>query len=79
MQYNMRCVKPLGRVDKGIRCSVFSCNRKATRSISAEKVRSAGFNFDSNEKRVYLCKEHYKNYKRKTKKDKILDKWRYGV
>jgi len=41
-------------------------------------VRSAGLKV-GNEKRAYLCKEHYKEYKKKTKKDKQLEKWRYSV
>lgn len=66
----------MGRVDKGVKCSVSGCGREAARSLSAEKVRSAGLNVGS-ERRAYLCKEHYKEYKKKTKKDKQLEKWRY--
>jgi len=68
----------LGRIDKGVKCSVSGCGREAVRSLSTEKVRSAGINVGSNERRAYLCKEHYKEYKKKTKKDKQLEKWRYS-
>jgi hypothetical protein len=68
----------LGRVNKGEKCSVISCSRIAERSISSEKAKSAGLNVATNDKRAYLCKEHYKEYKKKTKKDKTLEKWRYG-
>ena len=68
----------MGRIDKGVKCSISSCGREAVRSLSAEKVRSAGLNVSSSERRVYLCKEHYKEYKKKTKKDKQLEKWRYS-
>lgn len=54
------------------------CGREAARSISAEKARTAGLNVGSDEKRAYICKEHYKEFKKRTKKDKTLDKWRYG-
>ena len=67
----------LGRVDKGVKCSVSGCSREAIRSLSAEKVRSAGLNVGGSERRAYLCKEHYKEYKKKTKKDKQLEQWRY--
>jgi len=67
----------LGRVDKGVKCSVSGCGREAVRSLSAEKVRSAGLKVGSSERRAYLCKEHYKEFKKKTKKDKQLEKWRY--
>ena len=68
----------MGRIDKGQKCNVAGCGREAVRSITAEKVRKAGLNVSTNEKRAYICKEHYKEYKKKTKKDKTLDKWRFG-
>jgi hypothetical protein len=66
----------LGRVAKGVKCSISGCGNEAVRSLSAEKVKSAGLNVGS-ERRAYLCKEHYKEYKKKTKKDKMLEKWRH--
>jgi hypothetical protein len=66
----------LGRIDKGVKCSVSGCGGEAVRSISADKVKSAGLRVGS-EKRAYLCKEHYKEYKKKTKKDKQLEQMRY--
>jgi thymidine kinase len=68
----------LGRIDKGEKCSVSGCGKEAARSISADKVKATGLNVGSAEKRAYICKEHYKEFKKKTKKDKTLDKWRYG-
>jgi len=69
----------LGRIDKGVKCSVSGCGREAARSISTEKVKSAGLKVGGDEKRAYLCREHYKEFKKKTKKDKTLDKWRYSA
>lgn len=68
----------MGRIDKGVKCNVSGCAKEAVRSLSTEKVKSAGLNVGSGEKRSYLCKEHYKEYKKKTKKDKQLEKWRYS-
>jgi len=68
----------LGRIDKGVKCSVSNCNNEAVRSLSAEKVKAAGLKVGSSERRAYLCKEHYKEYKKKTKKEKQLEKWRYS-
>ena len=68
----------MGRIDKGQKCSVSGCGREAVRSMTAEKVKAAGLNVNTNEKRAYICKEHYKEYKKKTKKEKTLDKWRFG-
>ena len=67
----------MGHINKGVKCSVSGCSREAIRSLSTEKVRSAGLNVGSSERRSYLCKEHYKEYKKKTKKDKMFEKWRY--
>ncbi len=69
-------VDRLGRIEKGEKCSV--CSKEAVRSISADKVKAAGFKVGSDDKRAFLCKGHYKDYKKKTKKDKTIDKWRYG-
>jgi len=74
-----RGVKPLGRVDKGVKCSVSGCSKEAARSLSVEKAKSSGLNLGNNERRAYLCKEHYKEYKKKTKKNKLIDKWRYSA
>jgi hypothetical protein len=67
----------LGRIEKGEKCTISGCSKEAARSLSADKVKAAGLNVGV-DKRAYICKEHYKEYKKKTKKDKTLDKWRYG-
>ena len=68
----------MGRIEKGVKCSVSGCGREAARSISANKVKAAGLSVSNREKRAFICKEHYKEYKKKTKKDKTLEKWRWG-
>ena len=68
----------MGRIEKGEKCNVSGCNNEAIRSLTADKVKAAGLNVGNAEKRAYICKEHYKEFKKKTKKDKTLDKWRYG-
>jgi hypothetical protein len=67
----------LGRIDKGVKCSVSGCGKEAARSLSADKVRLAGLKVGSSERRAYLCKDHYKEYKKKTKKEKKVEQWRY--
>jgi hypothetical protein len=68
----------LGRIDKGVTCNVSGCKNEAARSITTDKCKAAGLSVNTTEKRAYICKEHYKEFKKKTKKDKTLDKWRYG-
>jgi hypothetical protein len=66
----------LGKVTKGIKCSVAGCSKDAVRSLSAERVLSAGLKVGS-ERRAYLCKEHYKEFKKATKEKQKLRQWRY--
>jgi hypothetical protein len=66
----------LGRVSKGVNCSVAGCDEGAIRSLTNEKASSAGLKVGT-AKRVYLCKEHYKEYKKKTRKERKLEKWRH--
>lgn len=66
----------MGRVSKGEKCSVVGCSGEAKRSLSAGKVKSAGLNVET-ERRAYLCEVHYKEYKKRSKKDRKIEKWRY--
>ncbi|MEM2111645.1 MAG: hypothetical protein QXX08_07185 [Candidatus Bathyarchaeia archaeon] len=68
----------MGKISKGVKCSVEGCGKEASRSLHAEKVTSAGLKVQGG-RRAYLCKEHYKDYKKATRKDKIIDRWRYGA
>ena len=66
----------MGRIAKGVKCSVAECGEDAVRSIGAGKVTAAGLSVTST-KRAYLCKKHYKTYKKATRKDRTLEKWRH--
>ena len=68
----------MGRIDKGIKCSVVNCNEMAIRSISSEKVESSGLKL-TDSKRGYLCEQHYKEYKKKSKDDRRVEKWRWSA
>ena len=79
----MECVI-VGKVKQGAICSVRDCDEKAARSVSADKAREAlqgaGASFeDDRARRIFLCQKHYKMYKKQTKKDKKVEKWRYGA
>jgi len=65
----------LGRIEKGEKCSVTGCANPAVRSLASEKVTKAGLNV-GNSRRAYLCREHYKELKKRSKKDRLLEKWR---
>ncbi|UCD96650.1 MAG: hypothetical protein JSV35_00945 [Candidatus Bathyarchaeota archaeon] len=65
----------MGKIEKGEKCSVLGCENNAVRSLSAGNVTAAGLKTDS-EKRAYLCKEHYKEFKKATRKERTLERWR---
>jgi len=66
----------MGKISKGVKCSVVGCDKSAVRSLPNEKVVASGLKI-SEERHVYLCRDHYKEFKKATKKDRMLDKWRY--
>ena len=68
----------MGHIDKGVKCSVSGCDNEAVRSLPTDKVKSAGLRV-SEGRRAFLCREHYKEFKKVTKKDRELEKWRHGV
>jgi len=66
---------PVGKVGKGIKCSVAGCAEGAVRSVSPVDVSKAGLRVSSSG-RSYLCKNHYKEMKKKLRKDKEIERWR---
>ncbi|MGA2971561.1 MAG: hypothetical protein ABSE39_02925 [Candidatus Bathyarchaeia archaeon] len=68
----------MGKVAKGQQCSVVGCGAAAIRSISTEKVSHSGLNIGSS-RRAYLCKKHYQEFKKLTRKDRQLEKWRFST
>ena len=66
----------MGRVDKGVKCSVVGCGKQAIRSLSSKTVSVSELELVEG-RRAYLCKSHYKEFKRKTKREKMLERWRY--
>jgi len=68
----------MGRVAKGVKCNVTGCGNDAVRSLSTAKVKAAGLKVGE-VRRAYLCREHYKEFKRQTKQERMLEKWRHGA
>ncbi len=69
----------MGRVEKGASCNVNGCSNQAERSLSREQLGRSGLSVGSDGRRVYLCHEHYKAWKKSMKKDKSLERTRWGV
>ena len=70
----------MGRVDKGVNCSVKGCDKTAERSMSGNKASMAGdLVVNSSNRRVYLCREHYKEWKKSTKEDRENERALLGI
>lgn len=68
----------MGKVEKGVVCSVSGCEDSADRSMSLEKARmSQDLDFKDPKKRIYLCKSHYKEWKKSTKSERETDRMRW--
>lgn len=69
----------MGRVEKGVNCSVSGCSESAERSISGSKASmAADLEVNTSNKRVYLCRQHYKEWKKATKEDRETERARWG-
>mgnify|MGYP007042364547 CR=1 FL=1 len=69
----------MGRISKGAKCSIEGCGQDATKSLSAEKVSSVGLAISSGSRRAYLCRTHFKEYKKKTRQERKVEKWRHAI
>lgn len=63
----------MGKISKGIGCSVNGCSNSAVRSLNADKVKDSGLDIGSGSKRAYLCNDHYKQWKKEFKQSKKDD------
>jgi hypothetical protein len=69
----------MGRVEKGESCGVSGCSEPAQRSISGSKASMASdLEVNTSNKRVYLCRQHYKVWKKATKEDRENERARWG-
>ena len=67
----------MGRVDRGVGCGVTGCKDPAERSLSREDMGGSGLSVGGEGRRVYLCREHYKAWKKATKKSRSLERSRW--
>jgi hypothetical protein len=65
----------LGRISKGVKCNVAGCTQTAVRSVSPDVVAQAKMDIGG-AKRAYLCRTHYREMKKKSKKDRQIERWR---
>ena len=67
--------EPRHAVETVRKCDVEGCGRDAERSVSGKKIEAAGMKLSSHpSKSAHVCKEHYKELKKKTKTDRTLER-----
>jgi len=63
------------------KCSVKGCEETAEKALSISEAlkafRSTQLSIEKGSRKAYLCKKHYKEYKKAVKKEKKLLKWRW--
>jgi len=68
----------MGKVGKGIKCSVKGCKEEAVKSLSYNRANlSQSLEFESIQNKVYLCENHYKIWKKDTKEYRELERLRW--
>lgn len=67
----------MGKVSKGVRCSVEGCGEPAVRSLSSQRV-SRHLKIAESRGRAYLCEKHYKEFKKLSREERRIERWRYA-
>ncbi len=67
----------MGKIRKGVECSLNDCSSFAIRSINSKNVDSNEFSISSDSNKVYFCTEHYKSWKKSTKELRKSERARY--
>jgi|Deesub1362A_J573_1020465.scaffolds.fasta_scaffold01051_6 hypothetical protein len=57
----------------GKKCDVPGCGEEAVRTVSRQKA-SKVLDIPAGRGKVHLCKAHYKEFKKKTKKDREIER-----
>ncbi|GBC68809.1 hypothetical protein HRbin01_00494 [archaeon HR01] len=67
----------MGKVSKGVGCSVKGCEAKASASVSSGIASKYLTLSEGLGRRAYLCRDHYKELKKASKKDRSMERARY--
>jgi len=54
-------------------CDIQDCEAESERSISGSAAEEVKLKVEDGLKRVHLCKEHYREFKKQSKKDRQLE------
>ena len=68
----------MGKIDKGVTCSVSGCTEKAVRSVSIALTKRAKLKVEDS-RRAYLCQNHYRAFKKENRKNQKLERMRWNA
>jgi hypothetical protein len=61
--------------DKPKSCDIVGCTSTAQRSIPGKKVEKSGLKLSTDpSKNAHLCRDHYREFKKKSKSDRKLER-----
>jgi|GEM_PF-437604 hypothetical protein len=66
----------MGKVSKGVKCSVAGCSEKAIKSISTQRIPS-NMKIEGSGRRAYLCEAHWKLLKKLTREQQKIERLRH--
>ncbi len=67
--------EPRHAVEKSRKCDIEGCKEDAERSVSRKKIDAAEMSVSGDVAgSVHLCKKHYREFKKKTKKDRTYER-----
>lgn len=67
--------EPKHAIESAKKCDVEGCRDDAERSVAGKKAEKAGLSLSSDpSKNAHLCKKHYREFKKKTKKDRTYER-----
>lgn len=62
------------RSETPVECDISGCTAEAERSISTKRVEKVGLTLrETVGKRAHVCKTHYREFKKRTKKERELE------
>ncbi|MEM3647134.1 MAG: hypothetical protein QW334_03200 [Thermofilum sp.] len=68
----------MGRIDKGVKCSVAGCQAEAVRSVASQRASEAGLRLSGEARKAYLCEAHYKEFKKARRSVDRIERMRWG-
>ncbi|MCJ7634259.1 hypothetical protein MUP77_17950 [Candidatus Bathyarchaeota archaeon] len=68
----------MGKIEKGVTCNVSGCTEKAVRSVSLARAERAKLKIEDS-RHAYLCQNHYREFKKKNRKDQTLERMRWNA